>query len=200
MRDCKHVHRSEAHSFGLLVYRCEDCHDDLDPAEYFHMLQAANAELTRHLESAEASAKEVAYDCRYYRIANERLQALVDALKADNEELREQGNLTHAEMIREWWGSTNLQGVSTMDGEEMEEIAAEIEGNRADKYDALMEAREKHINLYHAINKLMLEMGLHGHVDTQHDVSSDVMDSLHAIDEGVYKTEYGKPLPTTPEE
>jgi molybdopterin converting factor small subunit len=58
-------------------------------------LQAENAELTKHLESAEDSAKEVAYDCRDYRIANEKLQA-------QNAALVEAGRKVEIELSGEW--------------------------------------------------------------------------------------------------
>ena len=51
-----------------------------------------------------------------------RLQEQIDALRQQVAELEGEGNLTHAQMLMDWWNSANIQGVARMEGIEMKEL------------------------------------------------------------------------------
>jgi len=42
-------------------------------------------------------------------------------------------------------------------------------------------------DLYHAVNRMMAELGMKGQINTRHHLVDDVMDALHDIDGGVYQ-------------
>ena len=49
--------------------------------------------------------------------------------------------------------------------------------------------REKLIDLYMAINELMMEMGIEGEVSSTSEKAEDVMSALYELDGGVYDVE-----------
>ena len=47
-------------------------------------------------------------------------------------------------------------------------------------------SRQKIINLYKAVNEMMAVLGAKGEINTLHEKTTNVMDALHELDEGVY--------------